>query len=118
VREAEEQIGFFRWIAANQARDPRLKTVFAIPNGGTRSVAEATRLKRGGVRPGVPDICVPIPIAPHASLWIEMKIKPNKLSDEQISFTNLLHSLGHCVRIAWSAQEAISILKRYLNGAE
>ena len=116
MSEAEEQIGFFRWIAANQAKDPRLKTVFAVPNGGTRSVAEATRLKRGGVRPGVPDICAPIPIAPYPSLWIEMKIKSNKLSEEQIKFTNLLHSLGHCVRVARNAEQAIRILQDYLRG--
>lgn len=31
---------------------------FAVPNGGRRDIREAARLKKEGVKPGVPDICV------------------------------------------------------------
>lgn len=116
MSESDEQIGFFRWVAANQAKDPRLKAIFAVPNGGTRGVAEAGRLKRGGVRPGVPDVCAPIPVEGYPALWIEFKFGSGKLSDEQIKFTNLLHSLGHCVRVARSSEQAIKILQDYLRG--
>jgi len=35
--------------------------IFAIPNGGKRNRIEAAKLKRQGVKPGVPDIFLPAP---------------------------------------------------------
>lgn len=64
----------------------------------------------------MPDICAPIPIGKYHGLYIELKIAPNKLSEAQLKMCKLLHSLGHCVRIAWSGDEAIRIFKEYLLG--
>lgn len=118
MSEDDEQICFFDWLDWQQKNDPRLFAIYHPANGGFRAPKTARRLKKMGVKPGVPDICVPIPTGKYPGLYIEMKVKPNKLTDSQILFTSLLHSLGHCVRIAWSAQEAIDILKRYLDGTE
>ena len=47
--------------------------VFHIPNGGYRNKAEAAHLKAQGVRPGVPDLCVPVARHGYHGLYIEMK---------------------------------------------
>ena len=54
--------------------------IFAIPNGGIRSLSTAAKLKAEGVSSGVPDLCVP-----EWRLWIEMKrVKGGSLSAEQL----------------------------------
>ncbi len=60
--EHAQQAAFFCWLANNAQRiDPRLMFAFAIPNGGERNAAVASRLKAEGVKAGVPDIFIPIP---------------------------------------------------------
>lgn len=46
---------------------------YHIPNGGLRSKREAARMKGQGVRPGVPDLCIPVARRGYHSLYIEMK---------------------------------------------
>ena len=62
--EHEEQREYVRWF--RQAY-PEVR-IMAIPNGGARSPATASRLKAEGVSPGVPDLFVPA-----WGLWVEMK---------------------------------------------
>jgi hypothetical protein len=66
--------------------------IFAIPNGGQRSIATASSLKVEGVVPGIPDLFVP-----EWLLWIEMKrVKNGKLSPAQVEKIEYLTSVcGH-----------------------
>jgi hypothetical protein len=73
--EDQEQAAFVAWFRATW---PEVR-IFAIPNGGKRSIKTANTLKATGVLPGVPDLFVPA-----WGLWIEMKrAKGGKLSPEQ-----------------------------------
>lgn len=77
--EHEEQREFVRWF--RQTYPATL--IFAIPTGGARSPATASRLKAEGVVKGVPDLFIPA-----WETWIEMKrTKGGSLSPEQ----NLMH---------------------------
>ena len=77
--EHEEQRELVRWF--RQTYPATL--IFAIPNGGARSPATASRLKAEGVVKGVPDLFIPA-----WETWIEMKrTKGGSLSPEQ----NLMH---------------------------
>ena len=49
-----------------------------MPNGGKRNPAEAARFKAMGVKAGVPDLCLPVPMNGYAGLYIEMKYSNNK----------------------------------------
>ena len=82
--EDAEQEALFVW--ANMATHRALPAgetigsyLFAIPNGGKRNVREAARLKRQGVKAGVSDTLLPIPLIDLdgnmqiPGLWIEMK---------------------------------------------
>lgn len=65
--EHGEQAALFMWAQANFGNDPRLRLLFAIPNGGARGDDQRARMIRGanmkaeGVKPGVPDVCLPVP---------------------------------------------------------
>ena len=76
--------------------------IFAIPNGGHRSIAAAGRLKVEGVSSGVPDLFVPA-----WRLWIEMKrIKGGSVSAEQKDWIAYLESVGYCAKVCKGAEDA------------
>ena len=65
--------------------------IFAIPNGGLRSLSVAAKLKAEGVSSGVPDLCVPA-----WRLWIEMKrVKGGSLSAEQKDWIEYLEGVNY-----------------------
>ena len=55
--------------------------IFAVPNGGLRSKAEAARLKWTGVVAGIPDLAVVSP--PGRIHFLEVKTATGRLSDDQ-----------------------------------
>jgi hypothetical protein len=71
--EHSHQVAAFMWV--NVAREwlPELDLMFAIPNGGERNKAVASRLKAEGVKPGVPDIFLPASRHGAFGLFIELK---------------------------------------------
>ena len=83
--------------------------IFAIPNGGQRSIAAAGRLKTEGVSSGVPDLFIPA-----WGLWIEMKrIKGGKLSSEQKDWIAYLESVGYCVIVGKGAEDAMGQIQAF-----
>lgn len=98
-----EQREFVSWFRKTH---PGVK-IFAIPNGGSRSLATAGRLKAEGVSAGVPDLFIPA-----WKLWIEMKrIKGGSVSADQKCWINYLDSVGYCVILCKGAEDA----KRQIN---
>lgn len=113
--EHQEQVRFFNWVRERQGGWPELERVFAVPNGGARHIAVATKLKKEGVRRGVPDILFPYQSRGHTGLAIEMKIKGGKVSDAQEDWIAYLRQQGWYAVVCWSAEEAIAALQWYLN---
>lgn len=72
-REDVEQIALMNRVKRNEGKHPDLKLVFCVPNGGWRHKAVAKLFKALGVRPGVPDLCAPVPRGEWGGLFIEMK---------------------------------------------
>lgn len=97
-------------------RYPELRFLFAIPNGGLRHAVVAAKLRREGVRPGVPDVCLPVARGGYHGLWIEMKAGTNKPTDKQEDWIRDLAAQGHVVAVCWSAEVAIKIITLYLEG--
>lgn len=58
--EEIEQTCLFRWAALESGAHPELALLHAIPNGGKWSKSEAARMKAAGVKPGVPDMFLPV----------------------------------------------------------
>lgn len=82
--EEQEQIALMNWARMQENVYPELTMLFHIPNGGKRSKAEAARFKAAGVKSGVPDLFLPIPRGKYHGLFIEMKMKPNKTTQNQL----------------------------------
>jgi len=67
--------------------------IFAIPNGGLRTEAEAARLKWTGVLAGVLDLGLILPEG-RSAYW-ETKTPRGRLSDDQREFIGALEALGN-----------------------
>ena len=110
-------IAFFDYCRAMAHTDLCYALAFHIPNESKASIPRRQTLKRAGLRKGMPDICVPVPRGDFAALYIEMKVKPNKPSDEQIELITHLNFAGNYGQVCWSANEAIDVLDNYVAGA-
>jgi hypothetical protein len=96
--EHEEQREVVKWF--RQTFDG--VRIFAIPNGGARSITTATRLKVEGVSAGVPDLYVPA-----WKIWIEMKrVKGGVVDKSQKDWHDYLKSIGDRVIVCRGADEA------------
>tara|TARA_R110000868_G_scaffold179574_1_gene419732 strand:- start:34410 stop:34862 length:453 start_codon:yes stop_codon:yes gene_type:complete len=105
--EHDEQAGFVQWF---RAKWPRV-LIFAIPNGGKRSIVTAKRLRREGVTPGVPDLYIPA-----WGIWIEMKRqKGGRTSPDQNAMIQYLEEIGHTVIVGYGAMDASDKLLRVFN---
>ena len=94
--------------------------LFAIPNGGHRHKAVAAKLKAEGVRPGVPDLCLPVARGLHHGLYIELKtLKPKRNpTTEQDWWLKELANQGYATFCCRGHKAAISVIQDYLNQAE
>tara|TARA_R110000868_G_scaffold284777_1_gene545227 strand:+ start:368 stop:751 length:384 start_codon:yes stop_codon:yes gene_type:complete len=113
--EETAMIAFFDYCRAMSHVHRGYSLAFHIPNESKSSIQRRMTMKRAGVKKGIPDICIPIPNDKFASLYIEMKIKPNKPSPEQMQVIRELNQAGNYACLCWSADEAIEMLTKYLN---
>lgn len=109
--EHGHQAALFCWAVDYAIVDPRIKFMFAVPNGGLRNPATAGRLKAEGVKRGVPDIFWPVTTRTYAGLFIEMK-RPKKghVDPDQVDYHNFLASQCYKVMVCrtWElARDAI-----------
>lgn len=69
-----------------------------------------------GVKAGVPDLCLPVPMNGFAGLYIEMKYGKNKPTDHQKEWIKALKEQGYKVTVCYSGVEATQELESYLQG--
>lgn len=112
--EAQEQATVIEWALYNQHRYPELRLLYHIPNGGRRDARTGAMMKRQGVKPGVPDLHLPVPRGKYHSLFIEMKTEKGKASENQKEWIKALSDEGNMAVVCHSAEEAIAVLKVYL----
>jgi len=110
-----------------------LNYLFAIPNGGKRDPITASRMKAEGVKPGAPDIMLPVRAAKpdaaplrsmtiYSGLFIELKkpsAKPKRdgaggVRTEQTQWNAYLNNAGYHARVAYGWLEARDIIMEYL----
>ena len=113
--ESQEQIEFIQWCKRNAVEYPELDEIFAIPNGGKRHIVTASILKLEGVKPGVPDLLLPVSKRGYAGLFIEMKKLNGSLSLAQKERIPKLRAQGYAVVVAKGAERAKVLVKSYLN---
>jgi hypothetical protein len=86
---------------------------FHSPNGGTRNIIEATKLKAMGVKAGVPDCLIFNRRRGRAGLAIELKVKYNKPSEHQLAFIARLESEGWECLVSNSLDEVCDMIDWY-----
>ena len=109
-REEDEQIAFVQWC------DMLNIPVIHIPNEGKRSAYMGAKLKRMGLKPGVPDLFVPCAHGGHHGLFIEMKVGNNKPTENQKEWMRLLSAQGYACTVAYSFEDATKTVGAYMKG--
>lgn len=125
--EHQIQAALFEWAAWNTRAIPHLQMLHAIPNGAglrhttktarsgkvIRFSPEANKLRREGLRAGIPDVHWPIGRGGYLSLYIEHKRGANGLSDAQSEIADMLMAEGNLVVVSRSVDESIAAIMDY-----
>lgn len=120
--EHEDQKAVVDWARLNERRWPQFRLLFAIPNGGKRNIVVARKLRAEGVKPGVPDLFLPVSMWIDDKVWstfsrglfIEMKRKGGRPTPEQLRWHADLREQGYLVEVCEGFAAAIAMLKTYL----
>lgn len=115
--ESAEQRLLFEWAAYQCGRYPALHMLYHIPNGGARRKSEAARMSAEGVRPGVPDLCLPVARGGYHGLYIELKrTQKSRVRPEQARWISMLNEQGYYAVVCESWAKAAQLLLAYLRG--
>lgn len=115
MTEQQEQINLIKWTQQPSIRGkyPALKYLFHIANERPDKI-QAANLKKMGVKPGVPDLFLPVAKGHYHGLWIEMKKAGGRASADQIWWLGHLESEGYACRVCYSWEEGAEVLEWYL----
>jgi hypothetical protein len=94
-----------------------MELLFAIPNGGDRRPSVGASLKAEGVKQGVPDLFLPIPVGFYPGLFVEMKRPSGLVRDDQLDWHEKLRKQGYAVVVAFNWLAAVKALIDYYNGS-
>ena len=130
--EHAHQAALFCWANSVKEQYPMLEWMHAIPNGGLRNVATASRLKAEGVKKGVLDVFLPYSqnvknndkndpfgrpgvFIQYHGLYIEMK-KPGKgvLTKHQKLFREYLDTVHYANVVCETWVHAAHAIVKYL----
>src|SRR5579859_892158 len=103
--EDSELIAIMDWVRLKRFED----FIFHIAGERKCSKAYGAILKRKGHKAGVSDIFIARASKGLNGAWIELKIKPNKLTLKQAEFLTNMWQEGYGTYVAYSAEEAINI---------
>ena len=118
TNESKEQEALFDWAVLAESHRPELKLLHHIPNGGYRNKITAARLKCEGVKPGVPDLFLPVARGKFHGLYIEMKAEKGRLTDNQKHWIEKLRQNNYAVEVCWSWENAMKVIINYLDNIE
>lgn len=106
-----------------------LKWLHAIHNQGHGDATRGAQAKAEGVKAGVFDMFLPVPMQSdndgnniymgnghflYAGLYLELKVGSNSPSDKQNEFSADMKKVGYATAVAWGWLEARNIILHYL----
>lgn len=93
MSEDQLQAKCYQWAYNNY---PQIRgLLFSVPNGGTRNIIEATKLKATGLTPGIPDMILVWPTL----IGFEFKTTTGVLSPAQVRVHEIWASNGIEVQV-------------------
>jgi hypothetical protein len=118
VTEHDHQARAFSWAKDHIDDFPELDDLFALPLGGWRPKSTCQRLKEEGVKAGLPDVCLPIPLNGCGALYLELKRPDGKRPTRvQEDWHRRLRLRGNRVEVVWSWADLIMTVLDYLGYA-
>lgn len=113
--EAVEQERLFQWVNLHMWKWPELESLYHVPNEGKRSKVTGARLKRQGLKSGVPDICLPVARCGCHALYIELKrMKGGKPTKDQLEWIDRLTRNGNMALVCAGWENAAEVIEGYL----
>lgn len=112
--EEIEQISLFRWAEFAENKYPELKLMYHVPNEGKRSALTGSRLKQAGLKPGVPDIVLPVARGGYIGLYIELKYGSNKTTENQKDWLRDLRDQNHLTAVCYGWEQAKDLIESYM----
>lgn len=114
--EEQIQIQLLSWVNQEAIQFfPELQYLFHVPNGHLRDERIGARLKRAGVKKGVPDLWLPVPKGPYHGLIIELKRdEKSATSPEQRKWIAALNDMGYRAEICIGLENARMTILNYL----
>lgn len=110
--EDDEQAALFQY--ALYQKEIEWTLLFAIPNGGYRKIKTGIQLKRTGLKPGIPDIFLPVGRGIYHGLFIEMKSEKGTVRKNQKEWHDALRTQGYKVEVCRGCDQAIKEIQEYL----
>ena len=89
--------------------------MYHIPNEGKRSKAYGAKLRKEGLKEGVPDIHLPVARGQYHSLYIEMKRRSDSVTSQaQRRWIRNLKRQGNAAYVCHGWEEAVKVIEEYL----
>lgn len=105
------QVECVKWFRLAHKKDG---IIYAIPNGGKRTLTEGAIKRYEGMTVGMPDLHIPVPRKGYGSLYIEMKNgKAGRLSEHQKEVIEQLRNLGNKVEVVRTLDDFMAVVNDY-----
>ena len=118
LTEHQEQAMLIAWARMTETQYPELALLHAIPNGGWRHKATAGKLKAEGLKPGVPDLCLPVARHGYHGLYLEMKSRKGRVRQSQKWWLDRLNEQGYHAVVCKGFASAVDVIVQYLDDKE
>ena len=109
--EAQAQKQLIQWCR----NYPWGQFLFHIANESIGGYGWTVRNRQMGIRKGVPDLCLPVPMQGYHGLFIEMKAPNGRTSQEQKQWIKALNAFGYKAVVCKGFLEAKEALEDYMN---
>ena len=116
MNEHQMQCALIQWCSIANTAYPHIDKIFAIPNGGQRHVATAVKLKKEGVKKGIPDLFLPVPRHGYHGLFVELKYGGNRPSPPQREFIEFAKNQHYATAVIYSVDQGIKTIQKYYEG--
>lgn len=113
--EYDHQCALIAWCEKHKERIPDLGFIFASNNGIRVSIGVAVKMKKAGMKKGVPDLFLPIPRHGFSGFFIEMKVKGGSFGTEQADWFDRLQEKGYRTSVYYSWWDAAAAILSYLD---
>jgi len=118
ITEHQEQAMLITWARHTESHWPELALLHAIPNGGWRGYKTGKMLKAEGLKPGVPDLCLPVARHGYHGLYLEMKSKKGRVRPEQRWWLDALTEQGYLAVVCKGFAQGVDVITEYLGDKE